>query len=77
MTLMEKTHKAIKEAKIGNYLITDIDIGKTYKYGENPYANMLIENAVFVDLFPECVENTFDFYGFNRNKYVLEHKETL
>ena len=77
MTLMEKTHKAIKEAKNGNYVITDIDTGKTYKYGENPYADMMIENAVFVDLFPECVENTFNFYGFNRNRYVLEHYDSF
>lgn len=73
MTLIEKCNKAIKETRDGKYIITDKETGKSYKYGENPYMDMQCENAVFVDLFPECVEDVSDFHGFNKNRYILEH----
>lgn len=50
-----------------------MESGQSYKYGENPYMDMQCENAIFVDLFPECVEDISNFHGFNRNKYALEH----
>lgn len=70
----EGMRKAIEEAKRGKYKITD-SMGITYKYGENPYADMRIELAILMDLYPEYVESTTDFLGFNRNEYILENEE--
>lgn len=43
----------------------------SYKYGKNPFADMLIENSLYCDLYPEKVKNPNDFYGFNRSLYTL------
>lgn len=70
MTFMEKV-EAVK-AKAPRYHISSNDLpGRGYWYGENPYADTLIENALFCDLFPEEVPDKRDFHGFCRYNYSL------
>jgi hypothetical protein len=72
MSRIEKINKAFQEAKIGEYTITYKKTNERYKYGENPFADMQIENACFVDMFPEEIKDKTDFFGFNRDAYTLE-----
>ncbi len=72
LTLIDKSNMAHKKASEGNYTITDKKDNKQYKYGENPYMDMQIHNCVYVDMFPEEVEDKTNFYGFNRDNYILE-----
>lgn len=69
MNYFEKTKKAITESR--GKKIFDIKSGKSYLYKENPYFDMMIENCVFCDMFPEEVKNKANFYGFERENYIL------
>ena len=63
MTLTEKYNQAIRKAK--NKVLTIKSTGESYKYGDNPYYDMIIENCVYYDLF--AGDNPY----FERNDYTL------
>lgn len=44
---------------------------RVYYYGENPYADMLIENALLCDMFPKEVPDAESFFGFRRSAYSV------
>lgn len=73
MNYIEKLH-AVQSAAVG-VSISGGELRKTYRYGENPFADMLIENALLCDMFPEEVENQTDHYGFNRFLYKINKQE--
>lgn len=73
-TLIDRCHRAIEAEKtIGysGYSIKDKNTGMVYKYGDNPYVDMCIENCVFVDSNTDIVENPDDYFGFNRSNWEL------
>lgn len=76
MSFQEKVDavKAVKRAA-PRYHISGGDLPRGYYYGENPYADMLIENALYVDMFPEDVKDKRNFHGFCRQDYDLSHAE--
>ena len=51
------------------------ELQRGYWYGQNAYADMLIENALFCDMYPDDVPNREDFHGFCRSNYVLSRAE--
>jgi len=53
-------------AKTNNVILTVKETEKQYKYGENPYYDMAIENFLTC---PKDMEN--NFYGFCKNDYEL------
>lgn len=69
MKLSEKMQEAIRQSK--GRKIKELKTGTIFSYGENPYADMQIENCLFCDMFPEEVKNPSNYYGFNRNDYIL------
>jgi hypothetical protein len=72
MRYSEKVIKSILEARRGNYVIIDKKTNEEYKYGDNPFMDMQIENACFVDMFPEELKDKTDYFGFNRDNYILK-----
>ena len=73
MTLEEK--RAAVKAKAPRHHISGKNLGYGYWYGENPYSDILIENALFCDMFPEEVPDKGNYYGFCRYDYDLSHAE--
>lgn len=67
---MEAVKNAAKRSHISGGELT-----RGYWYGENAYADMLIENAIFCDLFPEDVPDIRNYYGFDRSAYYLSLAE--
>lgn len=51
------------------------ELPRGYWYGENAYVDMLIENAIFCDIFPEDVPDIRDYHGFDRSAYYLSRAE--
>lgn len=75
MKYIEKVQAA--QAASPGFSISGGELRKTYLYGENPFADMLIENALFCDMFPEEIADPNDSYGFNRSLYTIMRGETL
>lgn len=73
MTFPEKI-AAVRRAALRRH-ISGGNLPSGYWYGENPYADMLIENALMCDMFPEEVLDTENFYGFRRSDYALSRAE--
>lgn len=73
VTIQEK-HDAVK-VKAQRCHISGGKLERGYWYGDNPYTDMLIENALFCDMFPEEVPDKRNFYGFCRYDYELSHAE--
>lgn len=73
MTYQEKMD-AVK-AKAPRHHISGGELTRGYWYGENPYADTLIENALLCDMFPECVPDPHNYFGFCRHAYFLSHAE--
>lgn len=69
MTYFEKIAE-VKKAAV-NYQITGGLLNRGCWYGENPYADQLIECALLCDLFPETVADPENFYNFRRSDYVI------
>ncbi len=69
MTFLEKI-TAVKQAAPA-YRIEGSRLTREYRYGENPYADMCIENALVCDLFPEEIPDSQNFHGFCRSDYLL------
>lgn len=69
MTYSEKIAE-VKKAAV-NCQITGGLLDRGYWYGENPYADQLIENALLCDLFPETVADPENFYNFRRSDYFI------
>ena len=69
MNILEKTQTAIQQSK--GRKVKEAKTGNVFLYGENPWADMNIVNCIFCDMFPEEVKNPSNFYGFNRNDYIL------
>lgn len=57
------------------YHISGGELQLGYWYGQNAYADMLIENALFCDMYPDDVPNREDFHGFCRSNYFLSRAE--
>ncbi len=53
-----------------NYKISEGD-DCFYDYGDNPYMDIAIENALMCDMFPEETKSLKDRSGFDRSKYIL------
>lgn len=51
------------------------ELQRGHWYGQNAYADMLIENALFCDMYPDDVPNREDFHGFCRSNYFLSRAE--
>ena len=60
--------------KVSCLHISGGELAREYFYGENPYADMLIENALFCDMYPEDVFDVNDFFGFCRSDYSLRQR---
>lgn len=73
MTQKEKID-AVKKAAQRRH-ITGGSLQRGYWYGDNPYVDMLIENALYCDMFREDVPNIRDYHGFNRTAYYLSRAE--
>ena len=73
MTFKEK-YDTVK-AQAPRHHISGGELTRGYWYGENPYADMLIECALLCDMFPEEVPDREKYNGFCRSKYVLSHAE--
>ena len=69
MTYFEKIVE-VKKAAV-NCQITGGLLDRGYWYGENPYADHLIECALLCDLFPETVADPEDFCNFRRSDYAV------
>lgn len=69
MTYSEKIAE-VKKAAV-NCQITGGLLDRGYWYGENPYADQLIENALLCDLFPETVADPENFCNFRRSDYAI------
>ena len=69
MTYFEKIAE-VKKAAV-NCQITGGLLDRGYWYGENPYADQLIECAVLCDLFPETVADPENFCNFRRSDYAI------
>lgn len=74
MKYIEKVQAA--QVASAGFSISGGELRKKYLYGENPFADMLIENALFCDMFPEEVADPNDSYGFNRSLYTVSRDET-
>ena len=73
MTYTEKID-AVRHAAHRRH-ISGGDLPSGYWYGETPYADMLIENALYCDMFPEDVPDIRNYHGFNRTLYSLSRAE--
>ena len=73
MTYTEKID-AVRHAAHRRH-ISGGDLPSGYWYGENPYADMLIENALYCDMFPEDVPDIRNYHLFNRTLYSLSRAE--
>lgn len=73
MTFPEKI-AAVKQAAPRHHISGD-SLSRGYWYSENPYADMLIENALLCDMFPEEVPDPENFHGFCRSDYALSRAE--
>lgn len=73
MTFSEKI--AVVKQAAPRHHISGGRLSRGYWYSENPYADMLIENALMCDMFPEEVLDTENFYGFRRSDYALSRAE--
>ena len=71
MTRKEKI-AAVRKAAPRHHISGD-SLPHGYWYGENPYTDMLIENALYCDMFREDVPNIRDYHGFDRTAYYLSH----
>lgn len=69
MTYSEKIAE-VKKAAV-NCIITGGLLDRGYWYGENPYADHLIECALLCDLFPETVAGPESFCNFRRSDYAI------
>ena len=69
MTYSEKIAE-VKKAAV-NCQITGGLLDRGYWYGENPYADHLIECALLCDLFPETVADPENFCNFRRSDYAI------
>lgn len=69
MTYSEKIAE-VKKAAV-NCQITGGLLDRGYWYGENPYADHLIECALLWDLFPETVVYFENFCSFRRSDYAI------
>lgn len=69
MTYSEKIAE-VKKAAV-NCQITGGLLDRGYWYGENPYADHLIECALLCDLFPETVAGPESFCNFRRSDYAI------
>lgn len=69
MTYSEKISE-VKKAAV-NCQITGGLLDRGYWYGENPYADQLIECALLCDLFPETVADPENFCSFRRSDYAI------
>lgn len=69
MTYSEKIAE-VKKAAV-NCIITGGLLDRGYWYGENPYADQLIECALLCDLFPETVADPENFCNFRRSDYAI------
>lgn len=69
MTYSEKIAE-VKKAAV-NCQITGGLLDRGYWYGENPYADHLIECALLWDLFPETVADPENFCNFRRSDYAI------
>ncbi len=69
MTYSEKIAE-VKKAAV-NCIITGGLLDRGYWYGENPYADHLIECALLWDLFPETVADFESFCSFHRSDYSI------
>lgn len=69
MTYSEKIAE-VKKAAV-NCQITGGLLDRGYWYGENPYADHLIECALLWDLFPETVAYFENFCSFRRSDYAI------
>lgn len=70
-TLIGRCNRAIEIAKTIEYCVIKKSTGEKFKYGDNAYMDMCIENCIFVDRNPDIVKNPNDFYGFNRSEWEL------
>lgn len=75
MTYSEKIN-SVKQAA-PNYQISGGILDRPYWYGENPYADMLVECALLCDLYPETVPDPENFFNFRRSRYLLLSKEQM
>lgn len=73
MNIYEK-YEAAKNAAARHH-ISGGSLSRGYWYGENPFADMLIENALFCDMFPDDVPDPENFFGFSRSAYNLSRAE--
>lgn len=51
------------------------ELTRGYYYGENPFADMLIEGALMCDLFPEEVPDPENYHGFRRSAYSISRAQ--
>lgn len=65
MTLTEKANAVKSAAQRTRYHISGGELTRGYWYGQNPYADMLIECALMYDMFPE------EATTFRRSDYSL------
>lgn len=73
MTLQEK-YDAVKK-RAPRHHISGGELDRGYWYGDNPHTDMLIENALMCDMFPEEVPNKRNYNGFCRYDYDLSRAE--
>ena len=73
MTYKEKLDAVRKAAP--RHHISGGELCRGYWYGENPYSDMLIENALYCDMFPEDIPDNRNYHGFNRTLYSLSRAE--
>ena len=73
MTHQEKINAVKRAAKRRH--ISGGELCRGYWYGENPYSDMLIENALYCDMFREDVPNIRNYHGFDRTAYHLSRAE--
>lgn len=69
LTHLEKLN-AVK-ARAPRTHISGGELTRGYYYGENSFADMLIENALLCDMFPEKVSDPENFFGFCRSAYSI------
>ena len=69
LTYLEKLNTV--KARAPRTHISGGELTRGYYYGENPFADMLIENALFCDMFPEEVPDPQNFFGFCRSAYSI------
>ncbi len=73
MTYQEKL--AAVKARAPRTHISGGKLTRGYFYGENPHADMEIENALMCDMFPEEVPDPENYYGFHRSNYTISRNQ--